>query len=104
MDGIDTAPATAAKGSRAKGERIEARVTSEQKQLYRWAAQLEGCSFTDFVMRALEAAAADAVQKHQIIRLTVRDSDAFANALLNPGQPNERLARYAKRYEELLGD
>jgi uncharacterized protein (DUF1778 family) len=101
---LDMHLTSALKGGRSKIQRVEARVTAEQKELYRLAADLEGCSFTDFVTRALDSAAENAVQRRQVIRLCVRDSRAFVDALLNPGEPNERLCRYARRYKELPGD
>ena len=36
-----------------KSERLEARLTREQKELLQWAADLEGRSLTDFVVSAL---------------------------------------------------
>ncbi len=87
-----------------KQGRIEARVPEEKRDYYQWAATLEGCSFTDYVIRALDKAAEDTVQRHQVMRLTVRETEAFAEALLNPGEPGERLRRYARRSKELLSE
>jgi uncharacterized protein (DUF1778 family) len=39
-----------------------------------------------------------------IIQLNAEDSRAFAQALLNPREPNERLRAAARRYRETLGD
>ena len=94
----------AASSSAARADRVEARVSREQKEFWTWAADLEGCTFTDFVVRALQAAAEQAVQRHQIMRLSARDMQAFVDAIENPREPSERVRRYAKRERELLGE
>lgn len=94
----------AASSSAAKADRVEARVSKEQKELWTWAAELEGCTFTDFVVRALQSAAEDAVQRHKIMRLSARDMQAFVDAIENPREPSERMRRYAERERELLGE
>lgn len=90
--------------SSTKTERIEARVTREQKLFFARAAALAGSSFTDFVIRALQTAAEDTVQRHQVMSMTTRESLAFADAFLNPREPNEPLTRYARRERELFSD
>ena len=83
--------------------RADLRIAEEKKALYQWAASLEGCSFTDFATRALDRAVEETIRRHQTITLSTRDMEAFVDALLNPGQPNERLSRYARLHEETLG-
>lgn len=87
-----------------KTERVEARVTPEQKEFFQRAADLEGQSFSDFLIRALLTAAEDTVQRHRIMRMTIRESRAFAEAYLNPGEPNDALKKYANRGRELFGE
>ncbi len=93
-----------ATSSSARTDRIEARVSREQKDLWTWAADLEGCTFTDFVVRALQTAAEQAVQRHQIMRLSARDTQALVDAIENPREPSERMRRYARRERELLSE
>ena len=85
-------------------DRIEVRVSKEQKELWTWAAHLEGRSFTDFVVRALQTATEQAVQRHQIMRLSARDMLAFVEAIENPREPSERVQRYARRERELVSE
>lgn len=87
-----------------KRERIEARVTTEEKALVQQAAALTGSSLTDFIMRSAIEAAAETIRSHQVIRLAVEDSAAFAEALLNPPEPNEHLRALAGRYQEFVGE
>ncbi len=87
-----------------KTERLEARITPEQKALFQRAADLSGRSLTDFIIGSLQAAAEETIRSHQIIRLTAEESAAFADALLNPPPPNEQLQDAFKRHRDLLGE
>jgi uncharacterized protein (DUF1778 family) len=88
----------------AKRERLEARISPEQKALFQRAADLTGRSLTDFVVSSVQAAAEEAIERHQVIRLSARDSLIFAEAILNPAEPNEHLRAAAERYRKLFGD
>ena len=75
----------------AKTERLEARVTAQQKKLIQRAAALDGLSLTDFIVSSAQRAARKTIRTHREIVLSARDSQAFAEAFLNPGQPNAEL-------------
>lgn len=87
-----------------KRERLEARVSSEQKALFQRAADLQGRSLTDFVVSALQDAAEDAIRSHHVITLSARDSHIFANALINPPEPNEYARKAAAEYRAFTGE
>lgn len=89
--------------SRRRSERLEARVTAEQKALIEHAAALQGRSITDFVLTSVQDAAKRAIEEHQVITLTLNDSQAFVEALLNPPPPNERLKETVRRYRDVTG-
>ncbi|MBW7921424.1 MAG: DUF1778 domain-containing protein [Rubellimicrobium sp.] len=89
--------------SRVRGERLEARVTADQKRLIEHAAALQGRSVTDFVLASLQDAARRAIEEHQHLELSVRDSQAFVRALLEPQPVNERLHDTIRRYREKTG-
>ena len=74
-----------------KPERLEARVTSEQKELIERAADLEGRSLTDFVVASVAAAAKQVIQEHEILKLAAQDRAVFLAALQNPPEPNAKL-------------
>ena len=76
---------------RNRAERLEARVTAEQKSLIERAAALQGRSVTDFVLTSVQDAARRAIEEHSQLALSVRDSEAFVDALLNPQPVNDRL-------------
>ena len=88
---------------RSKSERLEARVTPQQKELLLYAAELKGLSLTDFLITSAQHIAEATIREHNVITLTKRDSQAFAEALLNPQQPNAELraafARYGREVE-----
>ncbi len=66
-------------------------MTPEIRALLRQAAAIRGQSLSDFVLiNALEEAERT-VREHDVITLSVRDSQRFAALLLNPPEPNEHL-------------
>jgi uncharacterized protein (DUF1778 family) len=86
------------KAGRQRSERVEARVTPEQKKLLERAAALEGRSLTDFVLASAQAAAADTIARHELLKLTPTDQNVFVAALLKPPAPNKALRGAAARY------
>lgn len=88
---------------RVRAERLEARVTAEQKSLIERAAALQGRSVTDFVLTSVQDAARRAIEEHRQLELSVRDSEAFVQALLNPAPANDRLRETVRRYREATG-
>src|SRR5208337_2106432 len=89
--------------SRTRAQRLETRVTAEQKTLIERAAALQGRTVTDFVLTSVQDAARRAIEEHQQLALSVRDSEAFIEALLNPKPANERLRETVRRYREATG-
>lgn len=89
--------------SRARGERLETRVSSDQKRLIEHAAALQGRTLTDFVLTSVQEAARRAIEEHQHLALSVRDSQAFIDALTEPQPVNDRLRETVRRYRERTG-
>ncbi len=83
--------------------RLEARVSFELKQLFQRAAELQGVTLSDFLISSARAAASQTIEEHTIIRLNAAESLAFAEALLNPPQPNAALRRAARSYRSKIG-
>jgi uncharacterized protein (DUF1778 family) len=86
----------------ARNERLEARISADQKDLFLRAAELQGRTLTDFVIASVHAAAVRTIAEMQSIGLTAEESRAFAEALLNPREPAPRLKAAAQRYIEIL--
>jgi uncharacterized protein (DUF1778 family) len=95
--------ASKAPPGRARAQRLETRVTAEQKRLIERAAALQGRTVTDFVLTSVQEAAQRAIEAHQRLDLSVRDSQAFVEALLNPKPVNDRLRETVRRYRETTG-
>jgi len=90
-------------GRRSRSQRLEARLSEEQKQLFVRAAKLQGRSLTDFVIASAQEAAIETVRTHDALRLSERDRQAFVSALLAPAAPTKTLERAAQRYRERTG-
>jgi len=97
------APALNTSRARVRGERLETRVTADQKSLIEHAAALQGRTVTDFVLTSVQEAARRAIEEHQRLDLSLRDSQAFVNALIKPQPVNDRLRDTVKRYRRTTG-
>ena len=89
--------------NRVRSERLEARITADQKALIQRAAELEGRSVTDYVVSSVQDAAKRTVEAHEVIVLTATESRAFVDALLNPPPVATRLRDSVRRYRTLTG-
>lgn len=85
-----------------KSQRLMARISAEQKRLLQRAADIRGQTLTEFVVSAAQEAATRAVVDHEVIELSLRDSRAFAEGLLNPPPIAGSLKRAARRYRKMM--
>lgn len=83
-----------------KGERLEARISADQKNLFHQAAKLLGRSLTDFVISTLQEAAAKIVREHGMLQLPHADRELFIKSLLKPPAINQRLAKAKARHQK----
>ncbi len=80
--------------------RFDARITTEQKQLFEMAAQLGGYrNLTDFIVIAVQQKANEIISERERIISSKRDSEIFFDAILNPKSPNEALANAAEDFK-----
>ena len=86
-----------------KLERLEARVTREQKHIIERAAELRGTSVTEFVVVSAQQAATKTIKDFETLRLRGEARKVFVNALLNPPSPNAAAKAAARRYKQRLG-
>jgi uncharacterized protein (DUF1778 family) len=91
------------KAKSVRSQRLEARITQEQKRLFVKAAALEGRSLTDFVVSSVQEAAMRTVRDYEILRLERQDQELFVAALLDSTPPGEALRAAAQRYKERAG-
>lgn len=85
-----------------KLNRLEARVSLDQKQLFQQAANLLGRPLTDFMISVLQEAALRVIREHEIIRLVEQDRQIFIQSLISPPLPGKRLIKAAKRYQNIV--
>ena len=86
-----------------KEQRLEARVTPDQKKQIERAAELRGTTVTEFVVASAQQAAAETIKNHETLVLRGEARDVFVNALLNPPPPGAALRAAAKRYKAEMG-
>src|SRR5205809_1969622 len=90
------------KAPKAKAYRFDARLNEDQKLLIQRAADLEGRTMTDFVLHSAEAAAERTIANRAMLVLTARETEAFADAILNPAGPGPVLRRAAREYRDKI--
>jgi len=84
--------------------RLEARISPETKAMLQKAADLEGRTLTDFVIASVQAEALRVIERHQTLKLSMGDAEAFVDALLNLPKPNDALKAAALRYKQVISD
>jgi uncharacterized protein (DUF1778 family) len=80
-----------------RSERLDARVTREEKETIETAAHLRGTSVTDFLRMCVKEAALRTIRDHEVLILAQNSRQVFVEALLNPPRPNEKAVTAAKR-------
>ncbi len=79
-------------------ERLDARVTKEEKRVVETAANLRGISVTDLMRTAITDAANKIIRENEILTLSERERQAFVQALMNPPRPNNAAIAAVRRY------
>ncbi len=85
-----------------KSQRLMARISAEQKRILQRAADIRGQTLTEFVVSAAQEAATRAIVDQEVIELSLRDSQAFAEGMLNPPPVGASLRAAAKRYKKIM--
>jgi uncharacterized protein (DUF1778 family) len=85
-----------------KTYRFDARLNEDQKLLIQRAAYLEGRTMTDFVLHSAQTAAERTIENRAMLVLTVRETEVFADAVLNPSSPGSVLRRAARDYRKKI--
>lgn len=83
-----------------RNERLDARVTREEKEMIETAATLRGTSASDFVRMVTKEAALRTIREYQLLTLNENSKRVFVEALLNPPTPNENAIAAARRLRE----
>ena len=81
--------------------RFDTRLSLEQKEYLEYASRLgDYKTLSDFILTSAKNHADQIVDRHQQILSTVEDREVFFEALLHPGQPNNKLKSAAARYKK----
>jgi uncharacterized protein (DUF1778 family) len=82
--------------------RLEARISHDLHAVVKRAAEIQGRTMTDFVVHALQAAASQAIEQADQVRMSMADQEAFAKAMISPAKPNAALKRAFAKANKLL--
>jgi uncharacterized protein (DUF1778 family) len=84
-------------------DRIDVRISSEQKELIKYAAELRGFkSVSEFVVFCINAEATKIISDSEVMLKTLDDKKIFVDAILNPPAPNDNLKKAQLRYNEKI--
>ena len=90
--------------TRIKDNRIDLRVTQEQKELLERAAALKGISVSAYTLFHVLPAAKQDLDSHERLILSNRDRDLFMSVMENPpalkGKLKSAIAQYREKYAE----
>jgi uncharacterized protein (DUF1778 family) len=86
-----------------KERRMETRLPADAKRQIEYAAELQGRSVSDFVVAAALLEATKVIEQQKLIRLSMQDSEALAEAILNPPKANAKAVAAARRYKQRMG-
>ena len=86
----------------ARTARIEARIAPDVLAVVKRAAEIQGRSVSDFVVSAAREAAHRAIEEAQIIRLSIEDQNAFAEAIVNPPPLAPAMELAIERYRKII--
>jgi uncharacterized protein (DUF1778 family) len=84
--------------------RIEGRISPEALAVLKRAAEIQGCSVSEFMVDAAQRAAHKTIEDTTIIRLAVEDQRLIWESLQNPPEPNEAPRRAFEAHRLLLGE
>lgn len=85
----------------ASNQRFDARISGETKEIIETAARLTGRSMSDFVISSAHEAARKIISENAIWTLNRAQSRRFAEAMLDDGQPGQKLTEAAARYRKV---
>ncbi|GAA1084922.1 type II toxin -antitoxin system TacA 1-like antitoxin [Nocardiopsis metallicus] len=83
-------------------ERIEVRVTPEDKALFLEAARINHESASKFVVRAAREAAEEVVEREQTTRVPAAFFDAMVESLEEPAEPIDELASAVRKHRSTV--
>ncbi|MGL4428519.1 MAG: DUF1778 domain-containing protein [Silvania sp.] len=84
-----------------KKQRIDLRLTDEDKSMIEEAAAMSNQTITQFMVNSASERAAEVIEQHRRLILNEGSWNRIMDALDNPPEPNDRLKRAAKRLQNM---
>lgn len=84
-----------------KKQRIDLRLSPEDKSLIENAASLSNLTISQFMLASASERAAEVIEQHQRIVLNEASWKQVMDAISNPPAPNEKLKRAARRLQDM---
>jgi uncharacterized protein (DUF1778 family) len=82
---------------------LDTPIGADLRAMLERAAEIRGTTLSDFVVAALQDVAQRTIAEAEVIRLSLADSERFAEAILAPPPPSPALERAFARRRALLG-
>lgn len=80
-------------------DRIDIRISKEQKELIKLASELKGFkNLTEFVVFCINKETNKIIIENNQILKSIEDKKVFLNAILNPPKPNDKLKKAQLNY------
>ncbi|WP_149205807.1 type II toxin-antitoxin system TacA family antitoxin [Flavobacterium johnsoniae] len=84
-------------------DRIDVRISKQQKELIKHASVLKGFkSLTEFVVFCISNEANNIIKEHDIVLKTIEDKKLFVDAILNPPKANDKLKRAQMNHSNFI--
>lgn len=84
-----------------KKQRIDLRLTDDDKSLIEEAAAMSNQTITQFVVACASERAAEVIEQHRRLILDEASWERVMDAISHPPAPNDRLKRAAKRLQSM---
>jgi len=84
-----------------KKQRIDLRLTDDDKRMIEEAAAMSNQTMTQFMVASASERAAEIIEQHRRLLLNEESWNLVMDAISNPPAPNERLKRAAKRLQNM---
>jgi uncharacterized protein (DUF1778 family) len=84
-------------------DRIDVRISKEQKELIKYASALRGFkNLTEFIVYCINTEAHKIINENSVILNTLEDKKIFLNAILNPPEANDKLKKAQLNHSKFL--
>ncbi|MCV9387293.1 type II toxin-antitoxin system TacA family antitoxin [Reichenbachiella ulvae] len=84
-------------------DRIDVRISKEQKEFFKYASELRGFkSLSEFVIHCVFEESNKIIKDNNLIVNTIEDKERFIEAILNPPSPNANLRKAQLNYKNFI--